>query len=357
MDTILCGLCLFRSQAIPDDPDKNLLNVATAITLGKPTLCVKFALRSKRPPFYQIGANLGRIYGLQVPYCEYAVDILKRFMLERAHVRGEWVRLDQSWQEVLQRADYPVFVKTVLGEAMSAVTLLSATIKHSGSLILQIRGNGPIHLLVVQATPEGTICGLARWSRETESSDLPDLFGEAQMAITLQAANSPERYQSLIPVEGVSLAAALEAYFMRSEQLPTRLWLTANDTRAAGLLLQRLPREYLSEEDWQRTSVLLDTLTVDELLHLEAEGVIYRLFHEEEPRMLTGKPIRFHCGCSQERIADMLRSMGQAEAESILEEQGKIAITCEFCNAGYTLDAVDVAQVFKPSMPGSDTVH
>lgn len=272
-------------------------------------------------------------------------------------MRGEWVRLEDSWQAVLQRADYPGFVRAVLGEAMTAVVLLSATIKHRGSMILQVRGNGPIHLLVVQASPEGTVRGLARWGRDAQGEDLPALFGDAQMVITLEAPNGTERYQSLIPLEGGSLAGALEAYFMRSEQLPTRLWLTADGVMAAGLLLQRLPHEQASDEDWQRTSMLLDTLTADELLHLEAEEVIYRLFHEEEPRLFEGRNIRFHCGCSQQRIADMLRSLGQAEAESILQEQGEIAVICEFCNAAYTLDAVDVAQLFKPAMPASDTLH
>lgn len=324
---------------------------------GQANLCVKFALRPKRGSFYQIGGHLGRIYGLQASYCGYAVDTLKRFMLERAHVRGEWVRMENSWQEVLQRADYPAFVQAALGEAMTAVVLLSATIKHRGSMILQVRGDGPIHLLVAQASPEGNVRGLARWNRDAQEEGLPALFGEAQMAITLEAPNSTERYQSLIPLEGNSLAAALEAYFMRSEQLPTRLWLAADGGAAAGLLLQRLPREHTTDEDWQRTSLLLDTLTAQELLHLEAEEVIYRLFHEEEPRLFEGRDIRFHCGCSQERIADMLRSLGQAEAEVILQEQGEIAVTCEFCNAGYTLDAIDVAQLFRPVMPSSDTLH
>jgi molecular chaperone Hsp33 len=286
-----------------------------------------------------------------------AVDTLRRFLLEQAHVRGEWVHLDTTWQEMLQRADYPAFVRKVLGEALTAVALLSATIKHSGSLILQIRGDGPIHLLVVQATDQGTVRGLAQWNREAEGAALPDLFGAGHIAMTLEGQKSSERYQSLIPIEGESLAAALEAYFARSEQLPTRLWLIADDHTAAGMLLQRLPREHTSDEDWQRASLLLDTLTAQELVHLEPADVIYRLFHEEEPRLFDPKPIRFHCGCNRGRVESMLRSLGQAEAETILAEQGNIAITCEFCNATYTLDAVDVGQLFKPSMPGTDTLH
>ncbi len=286
-----------------------------------------------------------------------SADTLRRFMLENAHVRGEWLHLDNTWQEMLSRAAYPAFVKTILGEALTAAVLLAATIKHDGSLTLQIRGDGPIHLLVIQATAEGTVRGLAQWSRDAEDLTLPALFGDAQLVITLESRNSNERYQSLIPLEGDTLSAALEAYFERSEQLPTRLWLMSDDTAAAGILLQRLPLEEVNPEDWQRTSVLLDTLTREELVHLEPEEVLYRLFHEEDVRLFDAKDISFHCGCSRERVETMLRSLGQAEAETILEEQGKIEIICEFCNANYTLDAVDTSLLFKPAMPTNDTLH
>ncbi|WP_228292338.1 Hsp33 family molecular chaperone HslO [Candidatus Thiothrix anitrata] len=286
------------------------------------------------------------------------MDTLRRFMLERAHLRGEWVHLDTTWQEMLSRTAYPPFVKQVLGEALTAAVLLSATIKHSGSLILQIRGDGPIHLLVVQATPQGTVRGLARWSSEANATTLNAVFGDnAQMAITLEAPNRRERYQSLIPLEGDTLAQALEAYFSRSEQLPTRLWLTANEHTAAGMLLQRLPREHTSDENWERASLLLDTLTPNELMELEAETLLYRLFHEEEPRLFDPSPIHFHCDCSRERVETLVQSLGQEEAHSIVEEQGKIQITCEFCNASYTLDAIEVTQLFRETIPGNDSVH
>ncbi|SEA49540.1 molecular chaperone Hsp33 [Thiothrix caldifontis] len=286
-----------------------------------------------------------------------SADTLRRFMLEQAHVRGEWLHLDQTWRDVLSRATYPTFVKTILGEALTAAVLLAATIKHDGSLTLQIRGNGPIHLLVIQATAHGTVRGLAQWSREADGTSLPALFGEAQLAITLESNQSNERYQSLIPVEGESLSAALEAYFARSEQLPTRLWLLSSDTVSAGILLQRLPHAQHNEDDWQRASLLLDTLTAEELAHLEPEELLYRLFHEEDVRLFDAKDIRFQCSCSRERVETMLRSIGQTEAETILEEQGKIEIICEFCNANYTLDAIDTELLFKSAMPTNDTLH
>ena len=285
------------------------------------------------------------------------VDTLRRFMLERASVRGEWVHLDNSWQEMLQRADYPPFVQAILGEALTAAVLLSATIKHSGSLILQVRGDGPIHLLVVQANRQGTVRGLAQWNRQPEGTDLAALFGSGQLVITLEAPNAQERYQSIIPLDGDSLAGALENYFLRSEQLPTRLWLTANGQTAAGMLLQRLPREHTSDEDWQRASMLLDTLTAQELITLAAEETIYRLFHEEEPQLFDAATIRFQCGCSRGRAESLVHSLGETDATALVQDQGSITITCEFCNASYTLDAVDVGQLFKSTMPSSDTLH
>jgi len=288
-------------------------------------------------------------------------DTLRHFILERAHVRGEWVHLDTSWQEMLARADYPPAVRKVLGEALTAAALLSATIKHNGALILQIRGDGPIHLLVVHATPQGTVRGLAQWGKSTDgASTLPDLFGNGHIAITLEGQSANERYQGIIPLEGNSLSEALEGYFARSEQLPTRLWLTADQHSAAGILLQRLPHDSSEEPEadhWQRASILLDTLTADELLQVAPETLLYRLFHEEEPRLFTPKPIHFQCSCSREKVDNMLRSLGLAEAESIIAEQGEIGITCEFCNTRYTLDAIDVGLLFKPAMPANDTLH
>lgn len=285
------------------------------------------------------------------------MDLLRKFILQRAQVRGEWVRLETSWQEMLSHADYPQFVKQVLGEALTAAVLLSATIKHRGSLILQIRGEGPIHLLVVQATSQGTVRGLAQWSREASNITLSGVFGNAQMAITLEASDHRERYQSLIPLEGDTLAQALEAYFSRSEQLPTRLWLTANAHTAAGLLLQRLPHETVDDEDWQRASLLLDTLTAAELRDLDAETLLYRLFHEEEPRLFEPSPIHFRCNCSRKRVEQLVQALGEEEATAILKEQGKIQVTCEFCNASYTLDAIDVAQLYRETAPSSDSIH
>lgn len=299
-------------------------------------------------------------------------DTLRRFVLDNANVRGEWVHLDKTWQTVLERADYPDTIRNVLGEAFAAVALLSATIKHQGSLILQIRGDGPIHLLVVHATPQGTLRGLARWNTEPDNdADLSAMFGKAQMVITMEAATKThERYQGIIALEGDTIADTLEGYFSQSEQLPTRLWLTADQNSASGMLLQRLAdapnaddeRDAKNREDWSRNRMLLDTLTADELQTLAPDELIYRLFHEEAPRLFDAKSLVFHCPCSLEKIENTLKTLGRAEAESIIAEQGKIEVTCEFCNAVYALDAIDTARLFTDSPthtphPTNQTIH
>nr|CAA6803017.1 MAG: 33 kDa chaperonin (Heat shock protein 33) (HSP33) [uncultured Thiotrichaceae bacterium] len=286
-------------------------------------------------------------------------DALYRFMLENADTRGEWVHLDDSWRELVKRADYPEIVRNALGEALAAVVLLSATIKHKGSLILQIRSDGPVHLLVVQASPEGHVRGLARWSEEPTETDLSSIFGTGHIAITMEATTDNERYQGIIELEGDNLSDALGEYFNRSEQLPTRLWLTSNADSCGGLLLQRLPAEKHNDEDWSRVNMLLDTLTPEELLTVEPADLIYRLFHEESPRLFDPTMLRFQCSCSMEKIENTIKSLGQDEADSIIAEQGTIEVNCEFCNSQYHLDSVDVARLFAGIglSPANPTLH
>jgi molecular chaperone Hsp33 len=278
-------------------------------------------------------------------------DSLHRFLFERAGVRGELVYLDASWRAVLDIHAYPDPVRQQLGKALAAVLLLTGTIKFEGSLILQAQGDGPLRTLVAQATHRRTIRGLARWNGAVpDTAGLADIFGDGSIAITIEPLGG-ERYQGIVPLEGADLAAALETYFSSSEQLDTRLWLTATEQRATGLLLQRLPAEGGTEEDWERISLLAQTVTVDELVSLPAEELLYRLFNEETVRLFESEPVAFRCTCSRQRIEDTLRAMGEAEIESIVEEHGAIEVDCEFCNRHYHLDRVDALKLFAASVP------
>lgn len=283
-------------------------------------------------------------------------DLLHRFIIENTRVRGEMVHLNATWKAALERYNYPENVRNILGEAFAACALLSATIKYEGSLILQIRGDGPLHLLVVQATSVGTLRGLARWGDDVPAHDLKNIFGNAQMVITVEQP-SGQPYQGIIALQGEHIQDAIENYFKQSEQLNTRLWLNANNEICTGFLLQELPESKetmhsnLGEDhnDWQHAQALGNTLTKEELLTLSSKEILHRLFHEDDIRLFDPSPLSFRCSCSNERISKMIISLGLAEARSIISEQGKIHVDCEFCNAQYDFDSIDVENLFASS--------
>lgn len=286
-------------------------------------------------------------------------DSLHRFLIENANVRGEWVHLDQTWKQLLDCANYPAAVKKVLGEALAATMLLSATLKYKGTLSLQVNGEGAVNLLLIQATSEGTVRGLARYNQEPTSDNLFDIFGKGHLAITIEPSDGGERYQGVVGLQEDSLADALAVYFEQSEQLKTRLWLSSNNESSAGLLLQRLPSADNADDDgWTRVTHLSETLTSDELLLLDQEVLLHRLFHEDDVRLFGGEAIQFQCGCSQEKIEAMIHSLGQQEAENMIAEREKIEVDCEFCSQHYQLDHIDVKRVFtENSIDAGNTLH
>ncbi len=276
-------------------------------------------------------------------------DCLHRFVFENTDVRGELVYLDASWQAVLERQTYPEPLQKLLGEAMAAAALLSATIKINGSLSLQLQGDGPVGLVLVEVTAQRTVRGLAQWSGEVPASGLREQVGEARLMLTIDPGEGGERYQGLVPVERDLLQSTLEDYFSHSEQLATRLWLTANDQRACGMLLQQLPGRGDDDEDWNRDVFLGETVSDDELLELTATDLLRRLYHEEDLRLFEPEPFSFRCACSAERIESMLRGLGYDEVRDILEEQGEVSVSCEFCCQNYAYDAVDIERLFAAS--------
>ena len=273
-------------------------------------------------------------------------DSLHRFIIENSRVRGELIHLDASWKAILERNDYPEVVKKQLGDAVAAVALLSATIKYKGKIILQIRGDGPLHLLVVQATSDNTVRGIARWQSEVNSGSLKDIFGNATMVITIEPEKG-EPYQGIVELKGDALSNGIEVYFQQSEQLPTRLWLASDNNSCAGFLLQEMPGDKNNTDDWEHHEQLAATVKDEELLYLEPRELLHRLYHEEDVRLFDSDVFSFRCGCSRERIDMMLRSLGYDEARQALKEkQGVVAVDCEFCNAHYEYDQVDVEQLF-----------
>jgi molecular chaperone Hsp33 len=272
-------------------------------------------------------------------------DSFRRFLFEDSGVRGEIVRLDNSWKSVLERHPYPNSVSTQLGQALAAVLLLSATIKFKGALILQAQSEGPLHTLVVQATDQRAVRGIAHWRGDVPVGPLPDVFGPGRLVFTIQNEGA-EPYQAVIDLEGDTLASAIEQYFARSEQLATRLWLAADEHHAAGLFLQELPASHREPDDWTRVTMLADTVTDGELLTLPSARLLYRLFNEERVRLFEPEAVTFRCTCSRDRIERVLLAVGRSELEDILDKEKTIEVHCDFCNRLYQFDAVDIGSLF-----------
>ena len=201
----------------------------------------------------------------------------------------------------------------------------------------------------------------AKWEGELPYGSLQDLVGDGRFVITLDPKDGNQAYQGIVALEGESIAGILRNYMTRSEQLETRLWLVANEKCAAGMLLQKLPEQpdALDVDVWDRASRLADTLKPDELLTLTAGELVHRLYHEEDIRLFDAQAVTFHCTCSRENVANMLRMLGRAEIDSIIEERGDVEVHCEFCNQHYVFDRVDADAVFSDIMAVSSnqTLH
>lgn len=268
-------------------------------------------------------------------------DLLRRFVFEDLGVRGEWVKLTTSWQTAKQHQQGPQNAQLQLGQALAAVVMLSATIKFNGSLILQAQGDGDFKTLVAQSTHDRKIRGLIRSNDHVPVGSLESQFGQGRLVLTIEPDNA-QPYQGVVPLQGKSLATALQTYFEQSEQLKTRLWLFAGENHAAGLLLQELPSQNSYKTDWEHIEILADTVTEQELLELDCESLLYRLFNEEKVRLFDAEAVEFQCACSRPRIERTLRAMGREELEDILQKHGTIQVGCEFCGEQYLFDKVDV---------------
>lgn len=285
-------------------------------------------------------------------------DTLQRFLFENSHVRGIFIHLGNSYQTALNRYNYPSSVAQQLGQALVASALLSATIKFDGSLIMQTQSSGLINMLVAQCNNDRHLRGLARWQEASPPEDAGNLYGEGHMTITIDNQND-ERYQGIVSLSNGSLARSIENYFKQSEQIQTHIWLASDEELAVGMLLQHLPGKEPDQDLWNRIETLGTTLTSEEMLGLTTEEVLYRLFHEEEVRLFEEEPVSFRCSCSRDKVANMLRALGQNEADEILEEESKISVGCEFCNQQYEFDSVDAEEVFASitPTPGSSSTH
>ena len=280
-------------------------------------------------------------------------DLLTRFLLQEAGVRGVRVHLDATWQEIRARSAYPAAVEELLGEACVAAALFTGHAKVDGRLSVQLRGSGPLRTLFAECTAAGTLRGIAQYDEDAPvSRDLRELGDDAVLAITIEnpgtGAREPVRYQGLVALEADTLAGAFEGYFRQSEQLPTRLLLAADRGRAAGLMLQKLPGDTGDEDGWTRACALFDTLDAAELLDWPAETLLLRLFPEDSVEVLGSRPLRFACSCSRERVESMLQSLGEEEARAAAEG-GMAEVRCEFCGQQYRFAPEEIGALFHPA--------
>lgn len=279
-------------------------------------------------------------------------DHLTRFLLDHAGVRGVRVHLRETWAQFRGRDDYPPAVAEMLGEAAAAAALFTGHAKVNGRLSVQLRGAGRLRTLFAECTAAGTLRGIAQLAEGDDtpvSRDLRALGPDAVLAITIEnpgrSGRDPIRYQGIVALEADSLSAAFEQYFLRSEQLPTRLLLAADEGAAAGLMLQKLPGDDGDEDGWRRASALFDTLGPQELLDWPAETLLTRLFHEDAPRLLGDRPLRFACSCSRQRVAAMLESLGREEAAAAVAD-GHATVRCEFCGQVYRFTDTEIDALF-----------
>jgi len=276
-------------------------------------------------------------------------DFSQRFLFDKTDIRGDMVHLDQSYLAVAER--YPPAVAKLLGQFLSASVLLGSTIKFDGRLVLQARGAGELKLVVAECRFNGDIRGVARLNGEAASDDFSALLGDGTLVMTIESA-SGQSYQSLVPLSGENLAACLEFYFLQSEQLATRIWLSSDLQRAGGLLLQQLPRQLVMDpavraRQWEHVTILAATTTSEELLDLAPAALLQRLYVEDPVRLTDLKPIQFQCSCTPARTANALVLLGQDEVDDLFDELPKVVIDCEFCGHQYTFTKDSLAETLR----------
>lgn len=281
-------------------------------------------------------------------------------------MRGQYARLDSAWLALREHLDYPDAVRDLLGEAVAAAVLLASTLKFDGSLTLQLQGDGAVRLLVAQCTQDFRVRAMALFDAARVRSDFRALTGDGQILVTVETGGSGASYQGVVPLAGESLAACLDSYFTQSEQLPTRLRLSANAHCAAGLLIQRIPDSggtaaatgaagatpVVSDDDvstaaqWAGAQAALAAIGAEELLVRPVEDLARSCFAALDLRLFAPRRVVFQCRCSAGRVGDVLRSLGVDDVRALVHEQGSVTVTCEFCQKPWHYDAIDVEQLF-----------
>ncbi|WP_375752147.1 Hsp33 family molecular chaperone HslO [Vibrio sp. HN007] len=290
-----------------------------------------------------------------------ANNVLNRYLFENLSVRGELVQLDETYQQIISSKEYPQPVQNLLGELLVATTLLTATLKFEGSITLQLQGDGPVSLAVINGDHNQKVRGVARWEGDIDDdADLHTLMGKGHLVMTITPSKG-ERYQGVVGLEGDTLSEVLENYFIRSEQLKTRIWIRLGEhdgkPHAAGMLLQVVPDGTGKPEDFEHLEQLTSTIKNEELFSLEANDLLYRLYNQETVQLFTPQNVEFYCGCSRERSAGAILSIEKEEVYDILTKEGTISLHCDYCGTQYTFDENQVSELFMGSDKDNHVVH
>jgi molecular chaperone Hsp33 len=288
-------------------------------------------------------------------------DQLHRYLFENYAVRGELVTVNETYQQILTNHDYPAPVQQLLGELLVATSLLTATLKFDGDITVQLQGDGPLKLAVINGNNRQEMRGVARVEGPiVEGSTLHQMLGNGIMVITISPTEG-ERYQGVVGLEGETLAACLEGYFRQSEQLPTRLFIRTGESAgkpvASGMLLQVLPAQDGNADDFDHLVQLTATIKNEELFNLPANEVLYRLYHQEEVTLYEPQDVTFRCTCSRQRCADALTTLPAKEVTNMLEQDGNIDMHCDYCGNHYLFDAVDIAALYNGNTGSTPQLH
>jgi molecular chaperone Hsp33 len=284
-----------------------------------------------------------------------SASVIRRFLFEGLDIRGALVHLGDAWQHMQAGRDYQPTVAQLLGETAAVTALIAGQLKQPGRLTLQLRGNGPIQLLVMDCNELLQMRGMARSNPVVLPAPVPELLGAnqgGQLMMSLDMPDARQPYQSYVPMVGDSIASIFEHYLEQSEQQPSRLFATAGPKAAACLFLQKMPEADARDPDgWHRITQLAATVKPAELLDLDAETLLGRLFHEEVEhqgiRLYDPQTVVYHCPEDWNKVRDMIRSIGRTDAESILAEHGEILIRDDICNRDYRFTPDDVARLFE----------
>jgi len=279
-------------------------------------------------------------------------DVLNRYLFNDLHARGELVQLSESYQQTIINHDYPKGVRILLGELLAATCLLTATIKFEGEITVQLQGDGPIGYLAINGNDKQEMRGIARLKEATDAKGLKALVGKGNMVITIRPAKG-EAYQGIVALEKDTLAECLAHYFDVSEQIPTKIWLYSNDEtkQVAGSLIQLLPAadsadggdKEQQQLDFEHLCQLTNTIKAQEIFSLEAEALLYRLYHNEAVNIFDPQSVSFVCGCSKEKCLGAIAQIEPSEIKSIIAEQGDVSMTCDYCLTTYAFDEQQLA--------------